>query len=170
MRKTLLMITSGLFLAVPAMAQVARGEYLAITSGCHDCHSPKLKPGSMAPDPARLMSGRPATTPAPSQPAKMGEITGAWDLTAWHGPWGISYTSNLTPHPVTGIGKRYTEASFIKTLRTGKKPEGEPLLPPMPWENVSKMTDADLKAIWSYLQSLPPIDNFVRSATPPAKR
>ena len=147
---------------------VARGEYLVTVIGCHDCHSPKAKPASMEPDHTRLLIGRPATTPAPAQPKNMGEIAGSGDLTAWHGPWGVSYAANLTPHPVTGIGKRYTEASFIKAMRTGKKPEGEPILPPMPWENFAKMTDGDLKAIWAYLKTLKPVDNNVRIATPPA--
>lgn len=147
---------------------VARGEYLVTVGGCSDCHSPKARPGSMAPDPARLLSGRPATTAAPSKPANMGEIAVSGDLTAWYGPWGVSYAANLTPHATTGIGKRYNEASFIKTLRTGKKPEGEPLLPPMPWENLAGMTDSDLRAIWAYLQSIKPVDNFVRAAPPSA--
>ena len=147
-------------------AQVERGKYLVVVGGCHDCHSPKAAPGTIEPDPKRLLSGRHATTAAPAKPANMGEIAVSGDLTAWHGPWGVSYAANLTPHPVTGIGKRYTEARFIKTIRSGKKPEGEPLLPPMPWENYAKMTDADLKAIYAYLQTLDPIDNNVRTAVP----
>lgn len=146
---------------------VKRGEYLVTVGGCHDCHSPKAKPGSLEPDPARMLSGRPATTPAPAKPANMGEISASGDLTAWYGPWGVSYTANLTPDAETGLGRRYTEASFIKSIRTGQKPEGEPLLPPMPWENYAKMTDSDLKAIWAYLKTVKPVKNFVRSATPP---
>jgi hypothetical protein len=160
-----------LMVSVPALAQkqtvVQRGEYLVTVSGCHDCHSPKAKPASMEPDHTRLLSGRPATTPPPAKPVNMGEITASGDLTAWYGPWGISYTANITPHPKTGIGTRYTEASFIKTMRTGKKPEGEPLLPPMPWETAAKFTDSDLKAIWAYLKTVKPIDNFVRNAAAP---
>jgi cytochrome c553 len=182
MRKALSALVLLSVLALPAWSEsksssskekkqslVARGEYLVWVGGCHDCHSPKAKPGSIEPDPTRLLAGRPATTPPPSKPANMGEITASGDLTAWYGPWGISYTANLTPHPTTGIGKRYNEASFIKTLRTGKKPEGEPLLPPMPWENFAKMSDADIKAIWAYLQTVKPVDNFVRAAAPPAQ-
>jgi hypothetical protein len=45
---------------------------------------------------------------------------------AWTGPWGYSVASNLTPDADTGIGKRYTETSFISTMRTGKKPSGPP--------------------------------------------
>jgi len=148
--------------------QIARGKYLVTVGGCHDCHSPKAKLGSVEPNEALMLSGRPATTPAPTKPANMGEISVSGDLTAWYGPWGISYAANITPHPTTGIGKRYTAAKFIQAMRTGKKPEGEPLLPPMPWENFGKMSDADLKALWAYLQSIKPIDNYVRVAAPPA--
>lgn len=146
--------------------QVAWGKYLTLVGGCNDCHTPKIKPGSMEPDVTRLLSGRPPSTPAPNKPATMGEISVSGDLTAWYGPWGVSYTSNLTPHPTTGIGTRYNETSFIKTMRTGTKPEGEPLLPPMPWENFGKMSDGDLKAIWAYLKSIKPVDNYVRTAAP----
>jgi len=47
----------------------------------------------------------------------------------------VSYGANLSPDAETGLKKRLQpKASFIKTLRTGKKPEGEDLQPPMPWE------------------------------------
>ena len=153
-----------------APSQIERGRYLVNIAACNDCHSPKDKPGSMAADPARLLSGRPSTTPAPAKPAIMGEITASGDLTAWNGPWGVSYTANLTPDPTTGLGKRYNEASFIKTIRTGKKPEGDDLLPPMPWQVYMNMTDDDLKAVWAYLQTLKPIRNNVKVSPPAAKK
>ena len=85
------------------------------------------------------------------------------------GPWGVSYGANLTPDPETGLKKRYTEASFIKTLRTGKKPEGEDLQPPMPWELYKVLSDDDIKSMWAYLQTIPAIKNNVKSGAPPAK-
>jgi hypothetical protein len=133
---------------------------------CNDCHSPKLDP-QQHPDPKRPFSGRPQTTMPPSQ--SNGEIHASLDLTAWAGPWGVSYGANLTPDPETGLKKRYTEASFIKTLRTGKKPEGEDLQPPMPWELYKVLSDDDIKAIWAYLQTIPAIRNNVKSGTPQAK-
>lgn len=144
--------------------RVARGQYLVTVAGCNDCHSPKQP--DFAPDQNRLLSGRPGTTPAPSQPANPGQISASGDLTAWYGPWGISYSANLTPDPETGIGRRYTEKQFVTTMRTGKKPEGEMLLPPMPWPNYGRMSDEDLKSIYAYLQTLKPVKNFVRSAAP----
>ena len=51
---------------------------------------------------------------------------------------------------------------FIKTLRMGKHMgEGRQLLPPMPWENFGKLNDADLKAIFAYLKSLPAVSHKV---------
>jgi len=146
--------------------RVARGAYLAVISGCHDCHTPKADPQTMAPDMARALSGRPSTTAPASKPAVMGEITVSGDLTAWYGPWGVSYSANLTPDKETGMGKRYNEASFIRAMRSGKKPEGEPLLPPMPWPNIARMSDEDLKSLWAYMQTVKPIRNNVKAAAP----
>ena len=149
-------------------SKVARGKYLTTIGSCHDCHTPKLDAQGTV-DMSRAFSGRPVTTMAP--PQREGEIVASMDLTAWSGPWGISYAANLTPDPETGLGRRYDEAKFIKALRTGKKPEGEPLLPPMPWPMIGQMTDDDLKAVYAYLKTLKPIKNNVKTAVPaPATR
>ena len=146
----------------PSKAErVKRGEYLVTIAACHDCHSPKAD-AQMNLDTSRLLSGRPATTMPPTQGE--GDIRASLDLTAWAGPWGNSYAANLTPDPETGLGARYDEVAFIKTIRTGKKPEGEPLLPPMPWPVYAKMTDEDLRSVFAYLTTLEPVKNFVRAA------
>ena len=102
----------------------------------------------MKPDPERMLSGRPQTTKVPSKAE--GEVHASEDLTAWTGGWGQSVASNLTPDPATGLGTRYNEAKFIQTMRTGKKPEGVQLLPPMPTDVYQNMKDDDLKAIYAY--------------------
>jgi cytochrome c553 len=145
-----------------SMTPAEHGRYLVTITGCNDCHSPKLHPGTMAPDPALLLSGRSPHTPPPEKPAKFGDITASGDLTAWWGPWGVSYAANLPPDPTTGIGRRYIEASFLRAMRTGKKPEGTDMLPPMPWQDFSHMSDGDLKAIWAYLRTLRPVKNNVK--------
>jgi cytochrome c553 len=162
----LVLVAIPMFAAPPTAAQkklIERGKYIVNTAACNDCHSPKVD-AMMTPDSKRLLSGRPSTTMAPSQATN--EIRASLDLTAWSGPWGISYAANLTPDKTTGIGARYTEAKFIKTIRTGKKPEGEDLLPPMPWTVYRNFTDDDLKAIFAYLMTLPPVTNNVKSAAP----
>jgi cytochrome c553 len=141
--------------------RIKRGAYLVAIAGCEDCHSPKIDAQGNF-DPKRTLAGRPITTAPPLQAE--GEIRVSLDLTAWAGPWGNSYAANLTPDKETGIGARYTEAAFLKTLRSGKKPEGEDLLPPMPWTAYRHMTDEDLKAVYAYLTSLKPVNNFVRAS------
>ena len=101
------------------------------------------------------------------QPGQWGGISP--DITAFTGPWGISYAANLTSDSATGIGA-WGEDVFIKTLRTGKHlgaDNGRPILPPMPWNFINKMTDEDLRAVYAYLKSLPPINNRVPAPTPP---
>lgn len=158
----------------PAMkARIERGKYLVNLGGCEDCHSPKvMSPNGPVPHPTRTLSGHQAQLKTPSVPAGvlapdkwMAMTTG--DMTAWVGPWGISYSANLTPDPATGIGA-WTEEMFIATLRKGKHlGTGRGILPPMPWMNYAKLTDDDLKSIFAFLKSLPPIANAVPQPTPP---
>ncbi|HXG47292.1 MAG TPA: c-type cytochrome [Methylomirabilota bacterium] len=149
----------------PTQAElIARGQYLVTIGVCNDCHTPfKMGPNGPEPDMTRMLSGHPETNqlpPPPSLPPGWG-YTGSADNTAWAGPWGISYTANLTPDQNTGIGI-WDEAMFIKTIRNGRHMgEGRPLLPPMPWPWYAKMTDDDLRAIFAYLKSIPPISNRV---------
>ncbi len=89
-------------------------------------------------------------------------------LTAWGGPWGVSFTNNLTPDDSTGLGE-WTEEAFIQAIKTGKhqgQPNGRGILPPMPWEVIRHATDEDLQAIWAFLQSLPPVVNLVPTPVP----
>lgn len=61
--------------------------------------------------------------------------------------------ANLTP---SGNLAHWTEAEFISTLRTGVTPEGKELdRAYMPWPNIGRMTDDELKALWLYLKTLP---------------
>ena len=142
-----------------------RGAYLVMTMGCNDCHTP-LKMGENGPEPdmSRMLTGHPegvVMPPAPQLPAGPWLWVGAATNTAFAGPWGVSFTANLTPDPDTGLGK-WTEKMFIDTLRTGRHQGiGRPVLPPMPWPVYGKATDDDLKAIYAYLRSLPPVKNHV---------
>jgi cytochrome c553 len=68
------------------------------------------------------------------------------------GPPGLPPASNLTP---AGIG-HWTEADFARVLRDGKRPDGSPVDRFMPWEVYRGMTDAEIRALWSYLRSVQP--------------
>ena len=88
-------------------------------------------------------------------------------LTAAVGPWGVSFSANLTPDEETGIGD-WTEEEFIGAVRTGThRGIGRPILPPMPWFNLAMATDEDLQAIFAYLQSIPAVANQVPDAIEP---
>lgn len=153
----------------PAAAQhrtpVELGGYLVRTMGCHDCHTPwKLGPKGPEPDMTLALTGHPESLkmpPAPTMPP--GPWIGAASATntAWSGPWGVSFTANLTPDKETGLGD-WTEEQFIATMRTGKhQGKGRALLPPMPYPVVGALVDDEIKALWAYLQSLAPVKNRV---------
>ena len=151
--------------------KVARGRYLVTVAGCNDCHTPwKLGENGPEPDYSRMLSGHPqdfAVPPAPKLPEGWVMI-GAATNTAWSGPWGVSYTANLTPDPETGLGQ-WTQKNFTETIRTGRHMgRGRPILPPMPIPMYKNFTDDDLEAIFSYLGTIPSVRNRVPEPQPPA--
>jgi mono/diheme cytochrome c family protein len=151
--------------------KVARGRYLVGIGGCNDCHTPhKVGPNGPEPDRSRLLSGHPEgmqMPPAPALPPGPWVFAGAGTMTAWSGPWGVSFTANLTPDQEAGLG-RWTERDFVDTMRTGRhQGRGRALLPPMPYPNVAALTDADLSAVFAYLRSIPAIRNAVPAPLPP---
>jgi mono/diheme cytochrome c family protein len=113
------------------------GGYLAQHVGlCADCHTPRHGIRS-TPDKSRLFAGDAHPSKSfPNNPA------------------------NLTPDRTTGIGA-WTEEDFLRTLRTGVNPKGEDLHGFMPWREIGRMPDDDLRAIYRYLRTLPPIHNEV---------
>jgi Cytochrome c len=151
--------------------RVARGKYIVSTAGCHDCHTPwKIGPKGPEPDMTLALSGHPASMKLPPPP-KLGEGPWVWSAagtnTAFAGPWGISYTANLTPDKLTGLGI-WTEDTFIKTIRTGRHwGVSRPILPPMPWSVYRNLTDEDLKSVFAYLRTIKPIHNQVPEPQPP---
>lgn len=168
-------------LALPASAapkstphdrQVARGKYLVTVAGCNDCHTPlKMGPQGPEPDMTRMLSGHPQgmTLAAASSLGAGWMFQGSHTMTAFAGPWGISYAPNLTPDEATGILAPFTEELFIRTMRTGRHMgTSRPIMPPMPWQNLSRATDEDLKAIFAFLRSVPPVRNAVPDYEPPA--
>jgi mono/diheme cytochrome c family protein len=114
-------------------ARVERGRYLTLMGGCNDCHTPGTFYG--AADYERTLSG-----------SELG----------WIGPWGVSFPRNLTPDVETGLGS-WTEQQIVDALRTGMRPDGSVLAPPMPWPMYATMTDDDAFAIAAYLKSLKPV-------------
>jgi len=123
--------------APPRGATVEYGGYLAQHVGlCADCHTPRG--GILAkPDKSRLFASD--ANPPKDFPAN---------------------PSNLTPDTATGIGQ-WSETDFLQTLRTGKNPAGVSLRSFMPWREIRRMSDEDLRAMYRYLRTVPPIRNEV---------
>jgi hypothetical protein len=150
--------------------QVARrGEYLVKIMGCNDCHTP-WKMGLQGPEPdmTRFLSGHPEEIgPLPKTAAAAPFVwSGFATNTAFSGPWGVSYTFNLTPEPNTGLGI-WTEEMFVQAIRTGKHMgASRPINPPMPWPAYRNATDEDLKAVYAYLRTIKPIVNHVPAYQP----
>lgn len=126
----------------PPRDPVKYGEYLAgPVAHCSDCHTPRNRDG--VPDPHRLLAGGFLFT----------------------GPWGTSYSANITPDRETGIG-RWTDGQIVAAIY-GVRPDGRRLLPPMPSDYYAAgIAEPDLKALLAYLRSVQPVRNRV----PPARR
>jgi mono/diheme cytochrome c family protein len=149
-----------------------RGAYLVTGFGCADCHTPmKMGPNGPEPDRSRAWSGHPE--PIQLSPPPKGDASWTWfgaaTNTAFAGPWGISYATNLTPDPETGLGA-WKEEDFVKALKTGQHAGvGRPIMPPMPWPALSHLTEDDLRAMFRYLQTVPPIRNRAPDYQPPTR-
>jgi mono/diheme cytochrome c family protein len=159
---------------VTAAEQLARGKYLVTVAGCNDCHTP-MKMGANGPEPdmSRMLSGHPESVVMPPAPVLP---EGPWltvigaTMTAWNGPWGTSFTANLTPDKETGLGE-WTAKDFRDTLTTGKHlGRGRAILPPMPIPMYKNFTASDMDAIFSYLQTIPAVKNHVPEPLPPAAK
>ena len=145
---------------------VQYGKYLVTITGCNDCHTPK-KMGPKGPELIEelLLSGFQGKNAIPEfdkERTQKGFAQMSPDMTAAAGPWGVSFSANITPDE-TGIGS-WTFEQFKTAITQGKykgQDNGRPLLPPMPWFNYTEMKDEDLRAIFAYLKSIKPVENVV---------
>jgi mono/diheme cytochrome c family protein len=153
-------------------SQVKWGEHLVTIGGCNDCHTPKkMTPMGPVDDSTLLLSGHPEKLSAPDVDRKQMESKGlvvTATFTAWVGPWGISYSANLTPDE-TGTGN-WTEDQFLYAIKNNVSKGlagSRPLMPPMSMMPVKHMTDEELKAVFAYLKTIKPVKNKSVQPTPP---
>jgi len=153
---------------------VERGKRLVELGGCSHCHTPKVKTAlGYKADKDRYLSGYPEEEPLPNLPYTeiiAGEADKAFyttDATIWVGRWGVSFAPNLTPDPETGLGN-LTEDQFVEIFR-GKKhfAEGQQVTTPMPVNVYSQLSFFELKSIFIYLQTIPPVKNQAPKRIPP---
>jgi hypothetical protein len=154
--------------------RVKHGETLVRMGGCSDCHTPMAfdaKLGMPVPIKERFLSGHPEGAPDPTgNPGKGDQAVIGPTFTSFRLPFGVVYSANLTSDRETGLGT-WSEAQFKRVMRSGVHkgdPDGRPVLPPMPWMNLSQSSDEDLGAIFAFLQSLPPVKNKVPDPAVPA--
>ncbi|MCK5391526.1 MAG: diheme cytochrome c-553 [Deltaproteobacteria bacterium] len=154
-------------------SQVKRGKQLVNQGRCNDCHTPLVETkDGLIPDKKRTLSGHPSNSEMPQIPAveidsdDWLKFLSSLDSTVWAGKWGISFSANLTPDPMTGIGK-WNEEVFIEIMRSGRHVDlKRNIKPSMPWKDYAKLSDEDLKSIFVYLETLPPIRNAVPKPIP----
>lgn len=106
---------------------VARGAYVFRAAGCLACHTDSKGGG------APLAGGLALKT-----------------------PFGTFYSPNITPDPATGIGS-WSEADFVRALRHGTSPDGDPYYPAFPYTSYTGMADQDMRDLFAYLMSQPPV-------------
>jgi mono/diheme cytochrome c family protein len=148
--------------------RVKRGKQLVNEGRCNNCHTPLVETkDGLIPDSKRTLSGHPSDSEIPEVPAveidsdEWLKFLSSLDSTIWAGEWGLSFSANLTPDPVTGIGK-WNEEIFIEIMRTGRHVDlKRDIKPPMPWKDYAKLSDEDLKSIFAYLATLEPVHNAV---------
>ena len=109
---------------------VKRGEYLLHAGGCISCHT------------------------APDALKAKGPILGGGH--AIKSEFGTFFGPNITPHRKHGIGA-WSEADFIRAMRHGQSPQGRHYFPSFPYVSFTGMRLDDLKALWAYLRTVPPV-------------
>lgn len=73
----------------------------------------------------------------------------------WQGPWGTSVASNITSH-ADGLAA-YSDDEIARMVREGVRPDGSPMMPPMPYGMYANITDEDMAAMIAFLRTLPPL-------------
>jgi mono/diheme cytochrome c family protein len=71
-------------------------------------------------------------------------------------PFGAIYSTNITPDPLTGIG-RWSQVAFARGMREGVDRQGQHLYPAFPYDHFTLVTDDDIKALYAYLMTRPPV-------------
>jgi mono/diheme cytochrome c family protein len=127
------MVRAGLEPVPAGQPDLGNGRTLFYAGGCASCHA---TPGQD--DKTRLGGGL-----------------------ALHSPFGTFYPPNISPHPRDGIG-RWTAAQFLRAMRGGVSPAGRHYYPAFPYTSYQRMTPADIRDLFGFLQRLPAVEGRVR--------
>ena len=124
--------------ALPAYTpNVGNGRTMFYVGGCASCHAtPDNDPKKI--DPTRLGGGL-----------------------ALPSPFGIFFAPNISPDTVDGIGA-WSEADFVTALWKGTSPRGRHLFPAFPYTSYQHMELTDVRDLFAYLKTLPPVSGRSR--------
>jgi mono/diheme cytochrome c family protein len=112
---------------------LANGKTMFLAGGCSSCHAvPKQQ------DRIRLGGGL-----------------------GLRSPFGTFYVPNISSDPNDGIG-HWTEAQFVTAMTKGTSPDGSNLFPAFPYTSYQRMRIEDLRDLFAYLKTLPPVAGKVR--------
>jgi len=113
--------------------KVGNGEIIFNAGGCSSCHA---VPGQ--PDRFRLGGGL-----------------------AIPSPFGTFYAPNISPDPTDGIG-RWSETDFVEAVMKGVSPGGTHYFPAFPYPSYAHAKIDDVRDLFAYLKTLPPVAGKVR--------
>jgi mono/diheme cytochrome c family protein len=71
-------------------------------------------------------------------------------------PFGVLYSTNITPDPATGIGT-WSEAAFRRAMHEGVSRDGSHLFPVFTYDHFTKLSDDDVRALYAYFMTRPPV-------------
>lgn len=114
-------------------ADLANGKVAFYAGGCTSCHATEGQP-----DKTRLGGGH-----------------------ALKSPFGTFYAPNISPHPRDGIGA-WTVQQFAKAMVEGVSPDGRHYYPAFPFTSYQKMSAADLRDMFAFIKTLPPVEGKIR--------
>jgi mono/diheme cytochrome c family protein len=109
------------------------GKVMFFAGGCTSCHA----------------------TPKEEDRTRLG---GGMELKS---PFGSFYPPNISPHPKDGIGS-WTEAQFVTAMMKGTSPDGRHYFPSFPYTSYQRMTLTDLRDMFAFIKTLPPVEGRVR--------
>jgi mono/diheme cytochrome c family protein len=121
----------------PHNPDLANGQTMFNSGGCASCHS------------------TPSKDPVQTDRTRLG---GGLALPS---PFGTFYVPNISPDAADGIGA-WSEADFVTALWKGTSPRGSHLFPAFPYASYQHMELADLRDLFAYLKTLPPVAGRVR--------
>jgi mono/diheme cytochrome c family protein len=111
----------------------ANGEIIFNAGGCSSCHA------------------------VPNQPDRL-KLGGGVAIVS---PFGTFYAPNISPDPDDGIG-RWSEADFVNAVRKGISPDGTHYFPAFPYTSYAHATVPDVRDLFAFLKTLPPVKGKVR--------